>query len=329
MARAATNVLFLAAGRRVSLVREFKQALATLGDGGLTITEDAARSAPAHVVADRNVALPRCTEPGYVDLLLDLCRRENVRLLVPLIDTVLPVLAPHRQRLAEAGVTSLVSSPETIAIGHHKSRTGAFFRGHGFATPRILDESEIAALGPSDFPLFVKPPSGSSSIGAEKVTTLDELRHLQRRSPDLLVMEMVTGIEYTVDVYVDLGGVPRCAVPRRRLEVRAGEVSKGLTVRDAAIIDASMAVAAALPGAVGCVTLQCFKRPSGEICFIEINARFGGGYPLSWHAGADYPKWILQEVRGERPDYLDGIAWRDSLAMLRYDDELIVDGSRL
>ena len=93
-------------------------------------------------------------------------------------------------------------------------------------------------------------------------------------------MEMVTGPEYTVDVYVDLKGIARCAVPRRRLEVRAGEVSKGLTVRDAAIIDASMAVAAALPGAVGCITLQCFKRPNGEVTFIEINARFGGGYPL-------------------------------------------------
>ena len=100
-------------------------------------------------------------------------------------------------------------------------------------------------------------------------------------------------------------------------------------MRDEAIIAASMAVAAALPGAVGCITLQCFKRPNGHICFIEINARFGGGYPLSWHAGANYPKWLLQEVRGDRPDFLEAIDWRDNLAMLRYDDELIVDGGRI
>ena len=122
-----TNVLFLAAGRRVSLVRAFKAALAELGDTGLAITEDAARSAPAHVVSDRQAALPRCTEPGYLDQLMALCERERVRMIVPLIDTVLPVLAPHRNALAKLGVTALVSSAETIAIGHHKGRTGDFF----------------------------------------------------------------------------------------------------------------------------------------------------------------------------------------------------------
>ena len=192
-----------------------------------------------------------------------------------------------------------------------------------------MDEGEIAALTPPDFPVFVKPPSGSSSIGAEKVRNAQDLAYLRTRSPDTLVMELVAGPEYTVDVYVDLKGIPRCAVPRQRLETRAGEVSKGLTVRDAAIIEASMAVAAALPGAVGCITLQCFKRPNGEVIFIEINARFGGGYPLTWHAGANYPKWLLQEVRGDRPGFLDSINWRDNLAMLRYDDELIVDGGKI
>lgn len=329
MTLAQTNVLFLAAGRRVSLVRQFKAALGELGDGGRTVTEDTTASAPAHVVSDAQVALPRCTEAGYVDELMALCRRESVRLLVPLIDTVLPVLAPHRARFADLGVTALVSSPETIAIGHNKRRTAEFFRARGFATPRILAEAEIAGLSRQDFPLFVKPPSGSSSIGAMKVDTALDLAHLRTRTPDLVVMELVTGPEFTIDVYVDLGGTPRCAVPRRRLEVRAGEVSKGLTVRDPALIEQALAVAAALPGAIGCLTLQAFKRPDGTVCFIELNARFGGGYPLSWHAGANYPKWLLQEVRGETPDFAAGRAFRDNLAMLRYDDELIVDGSRI
>ena len=329
MTRPPTNVLFLAAGRRVSLVREFRQALANLDDAGRVITEDATRSAPAHVVSDAQVALPRCTEPGYVDQLLELCRREGVRLIVPLIDTVLPVLAPHRAAFKAIGTTALVSSPEVAAIGHHKADTAAFFQSGGFATPRIFTAGEIALLTAADFPVFVKPPMGSSSIGAEKVATKADLDHLLSRAPDLLVMECMTGDEYTVDVYVDLQGTPRCAVPRKRLEVRAGEVSKGLTVRDEAIIAQSLAVAAKLPGAVGCITLQCFKRPDGSVCFIEINARFGGGYPLSWHAGANYPRWLLQEVRGDRPAYLDDISWRDNLCMLRYDDELIIDGCRL
>jgi carbamoyl-phosphate synthase large subunit len=329
MTRPPTNILFLAAGRRVSLVRQFKAALTDLGDAGRVITEDATPSAPAHVVSDTQAALPRCTVPGYIDQLMDLCGREQVRLIVPLIDTVLPVLSPHREAFTKAGITALVSAPETAAIGHHKGHTGEFFRAHGFKTPRILSDAEIGALKPGDFPLFVKPPMGSSSIGAEKVSSLSDLTYLRGRTPDLMVMELVTGDEYTVDVYVDLTGIPRCAVPRRRLEVRAGEVSKGLTVRDETIIAQSLAVAAKLPGAIGCITLQCFKRGNGDVCFIEINARFGGGYPLSWHAGASYPKWLIQEVRGDRPGWRDGIAWRDNLAMLRYDDELIIDGAKL
>ncbi len=255
-----TNVLFLAAGRRVSLVREFKAALAELGDTGLAITEDAARSAPAHVVSDRQAALPRCTEPGYVEQLMALCERERVRMLVPLIDTVLPVLAPHRAAFERIGVTALVSSPETIAIGHHKGRTGDSSSAR-LRYAAILAMREIGALTQPDFPLFVKPPSGSSSIGAEKVRVAHRPGLSAHALSDLLVMELVDGDGIHRRRLRRLTGIPRCAVPRRRLETRAGEVSKGLTVRDAAIIEASMAVAAALPGAVGCITLQCFKRP--------------------------------------------------------------------
>jgi carbamoyl-phosphate synthase large subunit len=127
-----------------------------------------------------------------------------------------------------------------------------------------------------------------------------------------------------LDVLIDFDGKTRCVVPRLRIETRAGEVSKGMTVKHPGIIAAGKKVAEALPGPVGCITVQCFLTMSGDIVFIEINPRFGGGCPLSFAAGADFPKWIIQMVRGEIPDIrLDG--WQDGLVMLRYDEGIFVD----
>jgi carbamoyl-phosphate synthase large subunit len=223
----------------------------------------------------------------------------------------------------------MVSSPETIAIGTNKVATGAFFRANGFRTPHVLTEAEIVALRASDFPLFAKPAEGSSSIGAGVVGSADELRVRRAADPSLVVMELIRGEEYTIDVYVDFQGVPQCAVPRLRLEARAGEISKGITVRDEALITLSLEVARKLPGAIGCLTLQAFKVADGGYVFIEINPRFGGGYPLSWHAGADYPRWMIEEAVGRVPDFATGRAFKADLGMLRYDDEIIVDGDLL
>lgn len=329
MSRIATNVLFTAAGRRVSLIRQFRRALQDLDDGGRIITADVTLAAPAHYVGDEPVQVPRCTEAGYIPRLLDICAVRQIALLVPLIDPELAVQAAHRRDFARIGTRLVLSDAETIAIGDDKSRTAAFFRSIGVQTPRLHDSDTIPQLSETDFPLFVKPRSGSSSIGAARVVTLTELAfHLGQR-PDLIVQDFVRGNEFTIDVYSGFDGVPRCAVPRRRLAVRAGEVSKALTVQDPEIIAQSLEIVRRLPGAMGCITLQCFKGKDGDLTFIEINPRFGGGYPLSAHAGASFPLWLLQEARGETPDYAKGQAFTDRLCMLRYDDEIIIDGSGL
>ena len=325
----ATNVLFTAAGRRVSLVRQFKAALVQLGDRGRTITADVTRSAPAHYVADAHVLIPPWSSPDYVPRLLEICRHKQVRVLVPLIDTELATLARHAVAFAEAGTKVLISSPASIALSQNKRRTHEFFVALGVKTPQLLSNSDVASLRNAQLPVFVKPAEGSSSVGAHKVTTLDQLKFYQSQTADLMVQEFVAGDEFTIDVYVDFNGVPRCAVPRKRLAVRAGEVSKALTVKDQSLMAQCIAVVRAMPGAIGCITLQCFRDAGGQISFIEINPRFGGGFPLTAHAGANYPKWILQERRGEAPDYGGGIAWCDNLCMLRYDDELIIDGALL
>ena len=148
-----------------------------------------------------------------------------------------------------------------------------------------------------------------------------ELRFYARRIPNALCQEFMEGTEYTCDAYIDFDLKVRCVVPRRRLEVRAGEVSKGQVVKDLEIMDQAKRVVELLGAGPGVITLQLFVARDGRIRFTEINPRFGGGAPLSIQAGADFPRWILQELMGERPqigfdDFTDG------LLMLRYDAEV-------
>ena len=123
------------------------------------------------------------------------------------------------------------------------------------------------------------------------------------------------------------GGVA-CVVVRQRLEVRAGEISKGYTVRDPTLEGWARRLTERLPDAAGPLTLQCFKGPDGRLAFIEINPRFGGGFPLSLAAGADYPRWLLEWALG-RPSTATAHGWRGDVAMLRYDDAVFVSRTEL
>jgi carbamoyl-phosphate synthase large subunit len=111
------------------------------------------------------------------------------------------------------------------------------------------------------------------------------------------------------------------------MEVRSGEVSKGITLKDRRLMDLARSVAEALPGAYGPLNIQCFLDDSGTIRIIEMNARFGGGYPLAHRAGAQFTGWLLDELEGNLPNHYDG--WTDDLAMLRFDEAVYVPGCRL
>jgi carbamoyl-phosphate synthase large subunit len=322
------NILFSAAGRRVSLLRHFRRTLDDLGLRGEILAADAGRSAPATFVADRQLRVPRVKDPDYIDAMVALCRDNGVRLLFPLIDTDLELLASNRDAFAEVGTTVVVSDARTAEICFDKKLTWRFFRDHGIDTPEVLDASALDAQPDTIFPLLIKPYDGSCGIGVTKIRDRRELVFFSQYVEHAMVQEFVQGTEYTIDVLVGFDGRIGCIVPRRRLEIRAGEVSKGLTVRSPAIMAAARRVVEALPGPLGCITVQCFEQPDGRIRFIEINPRFGGGFPLSLHAGADFPRWLIeQDLSGDPTTYRDD--WTDDLAMLRYDDEIIVRGERI
>ncbi|MFD2613945.1 ATP-grasp domain-containing protein [Paenibacillus gansuensis] len=312
------HLLFTSSGRRVALLQKFKETYQRCFIEGKVITADHSPTAPTAFFADQHYIVPKVTDPMYVEELLRICRQESITMLIPLIDSELTLLAGHRSRFEDIGVKLFLSSSELNEISCDKNKTYRFFSEHAVPTPKVYGREELDS-GEYAFPLLIKPLDGSSSKGVTKINNERELRFFMDYIPNAMVQEFVSGDEYTVDVMVDFRGRVKTVVPRLRVETRAGEVSKGITKMDRAIIEAVERVVRVLPGPAGCLTLQCFKQDNGEITFIEINPRFGGGIPLSIEAGADFPLWTLQLARGEQFADTD-FSWGDEITMLRYDD---------
>jgi carbamoyl-phosphate synthase large subunit len=315
------NILFTSVGRRVSLARHFAKVLSDLQLEGKLVGADMALSAPAMHVVDKKYVVCRVSDKDYIPELLDICRTEDIDLLIPLIDTELLVLAENKEKFKEVGTAALVSDPDVIRMAMDKHKTHRFLTKTGFAVPEEIDVDEALARDDIEYPLVMKPAKGSASTGVTKIWSKEDLKFFSGKIKDPILEECLTGCEYTLDILVDFDGQVRCVVPRKRLEVRAGEVSKGMTVKDKKIMMTGRRVVEALKGALGPITVQGFLTAGSEFKLTEINPRFGGGHPLAIAAGADHPRWIVEMILGRDPKIrLDG--WEDGVVMLRYDDAI-------
>lgn len=323
-AAAPLRILFTCVGRRIELLNAFRRAAERLSITLEIHGADSSAISPGYHSVDRPHLVPTIASGQYIDALAEIIRRRKVALLVPLIDTELPHIAEAAPRFAELGCRALISSPRVVQICGDKLETFRVLQAAGIDTPQTWRWEELLAHGAeAAYPLFMKPRAGSAAKGNHVVRNVEELRTFGRLVDEPIVQEFVEGVEHTLDVYTGLDGVPRCVVPRRRLEVRNGEVSKSLIVKDAAIMEAGRRVADVLGECRGVVTVQCMRTPQGRIRVIEINPRFGGGVPLAIHAGADFARWILQELTGRKPS-ISPAAFRDDIAMLRHDESVFV-----
>jgi carbamoyl-phosphate synthase large subunit len=313
------TVLISSVGRRSQLIKCFRNTFELLEIDGrvLGIDTDPAM-APAARLADDCFRVPRCTDATFVDVVLSLCEAHGVKLIVPTIDTELPIYAADRQLFEDHGIDVAISSCETVQIACDKVLTHEFLTSWGIPTVRQMALREFLESGERwPFPLIVKPRRGSASIGVKRIDSEAALLADSGSTQDLIVQEFAQGFECTVNVFVDRSGKCICAVPHRRIESRGGEVSKAVTLRDQRVISIARKVAEALPGAYGALNVQCFV--TGERVVVnEINARFGGGYPLAFEAGANFPLWLLQSrVQSNLPTWFD--CWKENLTMLRFD----------
>jgi carbamoyl-phosphate synthase large subunit len=319
------NILITSAGRRAKLLAAFQRELATLLPEGRVFGADVRPElSVACQLASGSFAVPPIDDRSYVPRLLEICREHEIALVVPTIDPELPVLAKHRAAFAESGVNVAVSDESYIQICGDKRKTEPWFLERGLYVPKTVDPRSATR-----FPLFAKPYDGSSGRDATVVNSPEELTPALVNKQRLMFSEYLSPTEhdeYSVDMYYDRGGVLRCYVPRLRIETRAGEVSKGCTrwIEEFAILGERLGV---IVGARGCITLQLFvHRRSRKLFAMEVNPRFGGGFPLSYDAGANYPRWLILEYLQETPiaDFDD---WERDLTMLRYDDHVLIRGA--
>jgi carbamoyl-phosphate synthase large subunit len=314
------NVLFTCAGRRNYLLEYFKEAM---GGSGTVIAADMSRTAPAMALADVAHVVPDVYAEDYVDRILKICQEEEVDLLISLNDLELPVLSPHRPSFEKAGVRLLISEQKVIDICFDKYRTVQFCQDLKMGTPRTyldLDEARKALeSGELSFPVVVKPRWGSASIGLEFPSDMEELELAYRlvtlrversilseaskedMERSVLIQERIDGIEYGLDILNDFSG--RCVqvYVKEKLAMRAGETDKSVLRNHPKLEELGFRVGEAL-GHIGNVDCDMFEK-DGKYYLLELNPRFGGGYPFSQMSGANYPAAILAWLENRKFDF--------------------------
>ena len=317
------NVLFTCIGRRVSLLNSFRKAGKELNINLKLFGTDTTTLSPALQLCDKGFLVKPVTHRHYIKELLSIVRNKSVKLLIPTVDLDLKLLSKNKPKFDALGCRVLVSSPDVVDICQDKRKTYKFLVKNGFDTPVTMSIRTALSRKRLNWPCFLKPWDGYAGRGNAIVKNRKELLFFAKRVPNPICQEYIRGTEYTCDVYVDFDMRVRCVVPRKRIEVRAGEVSKGQVVKNSRIMKEAAKLVEKLGAGPGVITLQLFLTDDNNLKAIEVNPRFGGGAPLSIKAGADFPKWLLREMLGLKTTIgFDG--FEDKLVMLRYDGEVWV-----
>lgn len=319
------NILITSAGRRVSLVRAFQKELHRFFPESKVFASDSTPELSAACqVADGFIDVLKLDDDLYFEKFIELCKFNEIKLIVPTIDTELLQLAQNRERLKEIGITVLVSSEDFISKCRNKRTIHKFFEKNGLEPAKEFDKNNYS------LPMFIKPYDGSRSLDTYIINKKSELTDYHFENDKLMFLEYLNHDEYTeftCDLYYSKDNQLKCVVPRKRLEVRDGEVYKSVT-KNNTLVNYIKKHLNTIDGAIGCITAQFFLHNEDEskICAIEINPRFGGGYPLSYLAGANFPKWIIEEYLLENSIDDKFNSWESDLLMIRYDDEILVRG---
>lgn len=317
------NILITSAGRRVSLINAFKMVSKQLDTSSkIFITDlDLVRS-PASYFADDSFKIGFFNDPSYISDLLAICLKNKISIIIPTLDTELILLANSKSLFNDNGIDILISDITLIEILRDKISTNTFFNSLNIKTPTIFNKNNMV------FPVFLKPLNGSNSKGIYKAENINEIKPSDLESKNMMILENIDNTiydEYTIDLYYDKNSFLKCIVPRIRLKVVGGESNQGITKKNE-VLDFVKDRFNFIEGAIGCLTLQVFSRKSNplDIIGIEINPRFGGGYPFSLNAGANFPEYIIREyILNEQIEYFD--KWKNNCLNIRYENEITIN----
>lgn len=323
-----TGWLVSSAGRRGELVKILEST--PVGASPVPVCAvDMTPLSAAGQLADTFALVPRCTDASFLPRVQTICQEAGANVIIPTIDPEIMVYANARGQLAEAGITCWVSSPQVAALGWDKWQLYQWCQARGLPVPRTFEiRDESAARRHLSGPVIAKPRSGSASIGVKRYPTIGAVPFAELPE-SYIVQTCVPGAEVTIDFAVSKAGELLGYCPRKRLEVRAGEVSKAITIAHPAISELMEHFAALLPGAYGMLNLQVFfNEADGEVSILELNPRFGGGFPLAHAAGVGLLEALIADMHAPHAPAAPRTA-DAGFVMLRYDAHVLAKAETL
>lgn len=319
------NLLILSCGTRDKVVQYFKEAFA--GEGRVICT-DCSPYAPALYEADAHYIVPRITEPGYLDVIYDICRKEAITGVLSLIDPELSLIAAHEEDFRRLGVTIIGSDFACCERTLNKWSLYCWMMEHGYPCAKTYCTLEAfrqnLKCGAIDFPVFVKPMNGSASMQIAKADDMEtaEFLYLHSGQP-MIIQEYMTGQEIGADAYIDLISHKVVSIfTKKKLVMRAGETDKAISFIDEKLFD-QIERFVMESGFAGQIDIDIFER-DGIYYFSEVNPRFGGGYPHAYACGVDHMTLIKKNLLGiENPVQIGG--YQTQKVMMKYNEIMLID----
>ena len=316
------NILILSAGTRNKVVQYFKRAL---NGNGFVIATDCSTVAPAIYEADKHYIVPRMTAEGYIDVILDICKKESVNGVLSLIDPELSLLAENREKFAQVGTTVIGSSYELCERTLDKMEMYKWLMEHDFKCAKsYIDKEEFyndLESGKAKFPVFVKPVRGSASIAISKVNDKETIDLLFAHSDNLMIQEFLDGQEIGADCYIDMvSGELASVFTKKKLVMRAGETDKAVSFKDEKLFEIIKRFVLQ-SGFAGQIDIDIFDV-NGEYYISEVNPRFGGGYPHAYECGCDHMTLIINNLKG-KPNAPKIGCYDDGVYMMKYNEVMV------
>lgn len=316
------NLLFCSVGRRCELLKDFRK---TLGDGLKIVATDHSTFAPAFAFADACYQVPLINDPGYIPEILTICKKENIDAVTTLIDPEIMLLAEHRDELEALGVMVLVPNYDTAKKCFDKYQMFRYLQEKQIKTVMTYgtfgEFKEAYDNGGIALPVFVKPRTGSGSVGARKIETLEMLEEVTEEDPSLIIQELMTGEDMDADVYVDtISHKPVAIFSKKKISTTIGGANKTISFKDEKLFAFVKTVIEVLEFN-GPLDMDLFYQ-DGQYYLSEINPRFGGAYLHAYGAGVDFPRLIDNNSKGIVNEENIG-DYEENVVMMMYDSVVI------
>ena len=317
------NFLILAAGTRNKIVQYFKR---TFDGVGKIIATDANLLGPAIYEADKYYIVPPITEAGYIDKILDICKKEQINGVLSLIDPELSLLAENEEKFKALGVTIIGSPYELCEMSLDKMQMYEWLKSHDYNCAQSWMDKDIfykaVEAGKVSYPVFVKPYRGSASISISKVYDKETVEVLFAHDKDLMIQEFLNGQEIGADVYIDIiSGEVVSIFTKKKLKMRAGETDKAVSFKDPVLFELieKFVLEAGYKGQIDIDIFDIY----GQYYISEVNPRFGGGYPHAYESGCNHMELILENLKGNINKQNIG-NYEEGIYMMKYNEVKII-----